>query len=218
MTILHKHVPFQIKAVEESGQFSGYGSVFGVKDSYGDIVLPGAFDASLAAHKENGTLPAMLWQHRTDQPIGGYTKMAEDDEGLLVEGEILIEAGELEARAHAHMKAGNINGLSIGYSLPADGWAWDKDKQAFLLKEIDLWEVSVVTFPANPEAQIQDVKSLLAKGQKPTLRQFEKFLREAGFSKSEAVGIAADGFGALDTGDGEEGKAIVEALHKLSFQ
>lgn len=217
MTMLHKDFPLRMKAVSDEGSFSGYGSVFGVKDSYGDIVMPGAFDDTLTAHKAAGTLPALLWQHNAGEPIGGYTKMEQDEEGLLVEGEILVAAGDLEKRAHAHMKAGNVKGLSIGYSLSADGWEWDKDKQAFLLKKIDLWEVSVVTFPANPEAQIQDVKSLLAKGSKPTIRQFERLLRDAGFSRSEAEGISANGYGAFETGDSDESKAILEALSKVNF-
>jgi len=131
MLIKKSNTPFEIKSISASGEFSGYGSVFGVKDSYSDIVLPGAFEKSLEQHKEKGTFPAMLWQHKTDEPIGFYTKMVEDEHGLYQEGKLLIEADPLAKRAHAHMKAGSVTGLSIGYTLV--DYAWDKKREAFLL-------------------------------------------------------------------------------------
>ena len=188
-------VPLKIKSVSETGEFSGYGSVFGTKDSYSDIVLPGAFAKSLSDWNEKGQLPALLWQHRMDEPIGIYTKMLEDDNGLYVEGRLLIDDDPLAKRAHAHMKAGSLSGLSIGYSL--NDYEWDKDKEAFLLKQIDLWEVSLVTFPANDEARISDVKNALRNGETPRPALVEKTLRDVGFSKSQAKAFMANGFKAL---------------------
>ena len=78
--------------------------------------------------------------------------MKEDDVGLYVRGRLLIDDDPLAKRAHAHMKAGSLTGLSIGYVLK--DWEYDRSKEAFLLKEIDLWEVSLVTFPSNDEARI----------------------------------------------------------------
>ncbi len=92
-----------------------------------------------------------------DEPIGVYTEMKEDDVGLYVRGRLLIDDDPLAKRAHAHMKAGSLTGLSIGYVLK--DWEYDRSKEAFLLKEIDLWEVSLVTFPSNDEARISDVKN-----------------------------------------------------------
>ena len=80
MTIEHSVRPFELKAIDEKGTFSGYGSVFGVEDSYGDIVAPGAFKRSLAEQKAKGRAPAMLWQHNTRQPIGAYKSMNKDRE------------------------------------------------------------------------------------------------------------------------------------------
>lgn len=128
-------VPLKLKSVSETGEFEGYGSVFGVKDSYGDIVVPGAFTKSLQTWKEKGRMPALLWQHQTAEPIGVYTEMKEDDVGLYVKGRLLIDDDPLAKRAHGHMKAGSITGLSIGYWL--NDWEYDKTKEAFLLKEID---------------------------------------------------------------------------------
>ena len=106
--------------------------------------MSGAFAASLRAWSDRKALPALLWQHRMDEPIGVYTEMKEDDVGLYVRGRLLIDDDPLAKRAHAHMKAGSLTGLSIGYVLK--DWEYDRSKEAFLLKEIDLWEVSLVTF------------------------------------------------------------------------
>src|SRR5690554_6468130 len=161
MTMLRKRldVPLTVKSVSETGEFEGYGSVFGVKDSYDDIVVRGAFEASLTAWKEKGRLPAMLWQHRIDEPIGIFTEMKEDDVGLYVKGRLLVNEDELARRAHAHLKAGSIGGLSIGCRLK--DYDYDGGKDAFILREIELWQVSLVTFPANDEARVSSVKSIL---------------------------------------------------------
>lgn len=107
-------VPLSLKSVSDSGEFEGYGSVFGVKDSHDDVVMSGAFAASLRAWSDRKALPALLWQHRMDEPIGVYTEMKEDDVGLYVRGRLLIDDDPLAKRAHAHMKAGSLTGLSIG--------------------------------------------------------------------------------------------------------
>ncbi|MGJ7380864.1 HK97 family phage prohead protease, partial [Morganella morganii] len=166
MTKQRLDIPLKIKSVTETGEFEGYGSVFGVKDSYSDIVVPGAFQASLSEWREKGGLPAMLWQHQISEPVGVYTEMREDDTGLYVKGRLLIEDDPLSKRAHAHLKAGSLSGLSIGYILK--DWEYDRSKGAFLLKEIDLWEVSLVTFPSNDEARVSDVKSAFARGDIPS--------------------------------------------------
>ena len=93
-------LPFEIKSISDSGEFTGYGSVFGVKDSYSDIVIKGAFTNSLNQWKLKGRLPALLWQHKMDEPIGYYTKMVEDDNGLYLEGQLLIDEDPLAKRAH----------------------------------------------------------------------------------------------------------------------
>lgn len=196
--------PLKIKSVSESGEFSGYGSVFGVEDSYGDVVVRGAFEQSLADHESKGRLPSLLWQHRMDEPIGVYTKMSEDDNGLYVEGRLLIDDDPQAKRAHAHMKAGSLSGLSIGYTLP-DGWEYDKEKDVFILRQIDLWEVSLVTFPANDDARVQDVKSALAHGDVPAPNKVERLLRDAGFSRRQAKALLSEGYKAISPRDAAEG-------------
>ncbi|HCR1107422.1 TPA: HK97 family phage prohead protease [Klebsiella aerogenes] len=207
-------VPLQIKAVSDSGEFEGYGSVFGVKDSYSDIVTAGAFSKSLDAWGQKGGLPALLWQHKQDEPIGVYTEMREDANGLFVKGRLLIDDDPLAKRAHAHMKAGSLSGLSIGYSLK--DYEYDKAKDAFMLKEIDLWEVSLVTFPANDEARISNVKSAIAAGELPRPREFERVLRDAGLSRTQAKAFMAEGYSALNPRDADA-EAALNVLKSITF-
>ncbi|CRY77085.1 HK97 family phage prohead protease [Yersinia intermedia] len=207
--------PLKLKSVSDSGEFEGYGSVFGVKDSYDDIVVPGAFIKSLNAWRDKNALPAMLWQHRMDEPIGIYTEMKEDDVGLFVKGRLLIDDDPLAKRAHAHMKAGSLTGLSIGYMLK--DWEYDRAKEAFLLKEIDLWEVSPVTFPSNDEARVSDVKSAFARGETPSPKSIERVLRDVGLSRTQAKAFMAEGYGAISLREADEINDALNALKSIKF-
>lgn len=213
---LNRHdVPLQIKAVGDSGEFSGYGSVFGNQDSYGDIVVKGAFEKSLDSWREKGSMPALLWQHDHAEPIGVYTSIKEDDHGLQVEGRLLIDDDPLAKRAHAHLKAGSLSGMSIGYTLP-NGWDYDSQKDAFMLKEIDLWEVSLVTFPANDAARVQNVKNIFDAGEFPEPKLVERYLRDAGFSRQQAKSFMAQGYKAMNQRDADTGldelKSLIQTL------
>lgn len=192
-------IPFEIKSISDTGAFTGYGSVFGVKDSYSDIVIKGAFTNSLNKWKEKGRLPALLWQHKMDEPIGYYTKMVEDDNGLYLEGQLLIDDDPLAKRAHAYMKAKSLSGLSIGYIL--NDYDYDKEKSAFILKDISLWEVSVVTFPANDEARIDNVKSIFESGDIPPPKEIERVLRDVGLSRTQAKAFMSEGYSSLKQRD-----------------
>jgi len=198
--------PLTIKSVSDTGEFEGYGSIFGNKDSYDDIILPGAFQKSLSAWSEKGRFPAMLWQHRMDEPIGVYTEMREDEMGLYVKGRLLVDDDPLAKRAHGHMKAGSLSGMSIGYML--GDWEYSREKEAWMIKEVDLWEVSLVTFPANEEARISNVKAAFERGETPRPSDVERALREAGFSKSQAQGFMAKGYGSIVPRDAERSAAL----------
>tara|TARA_B100001063_G_scaffold247320_1_gene292615 strand:+ start:9209 stop:9856 length:648 start_codon:yes stop_codon:yes gene_type:complete len=208
------HAGLKIKSVSDTGEFEGYGSVFGVKDSYSDIVVKGAFKKSLDRWAEKNSLPSLLWQHRMDEPIGIYTEMKEDENGLMVKGRLLIDDDPLAKRAHAHLKAGSITGLSIGYSL--NEYDYDNEKDAFILKDLDLWEVSLVTFPANEEARISDVKKALNGGEIPQPALVEKCLRDVGFSRSQSKAFMADGFKALRDADSDRIAALA-ALKSITI-
>lgn len=179
--------PLEIKELSEDGCFSGYGSVFGNEDFYGEVVEKGAFANTLKAKGPKGI--KLLWQHDPHEPIGYYTHMEEDEKGLFVQGQLLINDDPLAKRAWAHLRAGSLDGLSIGFNSVKS--RYDRDTDVLVLLELDLWEVSLVTFPANDLAQVSNVK---------TLRDFETFLRdEGGFSRSQACALARDGFDGLKT-------------------
>ena len=178
----HRAYALAIRAAGDDGTVEGYGSVFGVRDTYDDVIQPGAFATSLGAHRAAGTMPAMLWQHDPEEPIGVWTDMVEDEKGLRVKGRLVLDA-ERGRAAHALLKAGALNGLSIGFM--AKQWAYDRDTDVRTLTEIDLWEVSMVTFPAQARARITNVKSADVAGL-TTIRQAEKTLRDAGFSAGAA--------------------------------
>ncbi len=175
----------QIKATGDDGTVEGYGSVFGVRDNYDDVIAKGAFSGSLKDHKTAGTMPAMLWQHDADKPIGVWTEMVEDEKGLRIKGQLAMETVKGK-EAHALLKMGAINGLSIGFM--SKQWAYDRETEVRTLTEIDLWEVSLVTFPANEKARVTNVKSA---DEMATPKDAEKALRDAGFSKSDATAFVS---------------------------
>ena len=180
-----------IKAVEDDGKFSGYGSVFGVTDSYQEVVAPGAFTESLAEIKAKGRPVPVLWQHRSGQPIGVWDELTEDQKGLYGVGRLLIADLALAKEAHALMRVNAVSGLSIGYWVRES--SYDEVTGIRTLKKLDLVEISLVTFPANDDARIDAIKMKLAHGQLPSLPEFERLLREAGFSKTQAAVVANRG-------------------------
>jgi HK97 family phage prohead protease len=204
------------KDVADDGTFDGYGSVYGVVDTYQEVVAQGAFADSLAELAAKDRTVPVLWQHRQDQPIGVYTELREDETGLFVKGQLLIGEVAQAKEAHALMKAGAVTGLSIGYWVRES--SFDEKTGIRTLTKLDLVEVSLVTFPANDDARVEAVKFKLAHGELPTIREFEKLLREAGFSKSQAAVVAKDGLEVLlrreAAGDAtkEGARALSEAL------
>ncbi|MDO9638808.1 MAG: HK97 family phage prohead protease [Pseudotabrizicola sp.] len=143
--------PEQGLTVTGSGTVEGYASLFGLKDQGGDVVLAGAYAGSLKRLASAGAKVKMLWQHDAAQPIGVWDEVREDARGLWVKGRILTEVAR-GREAAALLAAGAIDGLSIGYrtvKAERDG------KGRRLLSELELWEVSLVTFPMLSEARVQ---------------------------------------------------------------
>lgn len=176
----------QIKAAGDDGTVEGYGSVFGVRDAYSDIVAKGAFKKSLSEHKAAGTMPAMLWQHNADEPIGVWTDMVEDDRGLSIRGKLALDTVRGK-EAHALVKMGALNGLSIGFY--SKSWQYDTENEVRTLTEVELWEVSLVTFPANRAARVTDIRSATEGVALP--KDAERILRDAGFSKADATAFVS---------------------------
>lgn len=201
-----------IKATGDDGSVEGYGSVFGVRDNYDDVIASGAFAQTLKDHKSAGTMPAMLWQHDSCEPIGVWTEMVEDGKGLKIKGKLALDTVRGK-EAHALLKMGALNGLSIGFV--SKQWAYDRDTEVRTLTEIDLWEVSLVTFPANEKARITGVKAADAAAI-TTVRQAEKALRDAGFSDDAAKAFVASVKRiALDERDAHGAAAAMKAANRL---
>lgn len=173
-----KHLDLAVKADGEAGEFTGYGSVFGNVDTYGDRIEAGAFAGSLATR-----MPKLVWQHDLYQPIGKWTEAKEDSHGLFLRGKLTLGV-EKGREAYELMKDGALDGLSIGYRTKTA----TNEGNVRVLKEIDLWEVSLVTIGANPDALVTGVKSDM------TERDFEALLRERGFTRTAAKAIIADGW------------------------
>lgn len=205
----HFDIVLDIKALSEDGTFEGYGSVFGVKDSYGDIVMPGAFAESLARHRAAGTMPAMLWQHDSDDVCGVWLEMSEDAVGLKVKGQLALKTA-YGSDAYELLKIKAIRGLSIGYVTEEE----EVDRVAGVTKltKLDLWEISLVTFPANTSATVTSVKSIEAI---VDLKSAEAYLRDVGMSRKEAVAFVSriKALPLSDSGDGEM-KQLLDALKR----
>lgn len=190
-----RNFTFDVKAVDEEGHFSGYGSVYNVIDAYREIVAPGAFAATLRKWAGRNRLPPALWQHRSAEPVGPFTKMVEDERGLYVEGQLLVKDVQRAREARALMQAKAVDGLSIGFNSVVE--EWNSETKLLTLKEIDLWEVSIVTFPANADSLVTEVRSMFTDGNVPSIKEIEEVLRDAGFSRSQAKAFVGHGYAGL---------------------
>lgn len=208
--------PFEVKELSTEGMFAGYASVFDIEDYYGDIVAKGAFKRTLGGKRKRQ--PALLWQHRTDEPIGVWDRMVEDEKGLFAEGRLAL-ATQRGREAYELLKIKAIYGLSIGFT-PIK-YIIDEDTGKRTLTDIDLWETSLVTFPANDAARIGQVRAVLNSGELPQPKLVEDVLRDAGFSIKQAKAIIAKGLSSLrlrdvvDDGDHED-PDIAVALQLLA--
>jgi HK97 family phage prohead protease len=192
-------------------RFKGYGAVFGNMDAYGDIIEQGAFEKTLKQSEKSGNFPSMLLQHggwgigaQDLMPVGVWDTLKEDTKGLASEGILAdIQRGQ-EAYTLLKMKPRPaITGLSIGYIPKKFTVGTKADEPRRLLHEIELIEISLVTFPANAKARVTGVKSL----EDFSERDFERLMQDAGLSRSEARVVINHGFKHLkamqDAGSGE---------------
>lgn len=207
-------IAFEYKATpddEESGIFTGYGSIFGNKDLGNDVVVEGAFAKSIG--KKGARAVKMLYQHRQDEPIGVFDEIIEDRRGLKVKGRLAM--GTQRGReVYELMKMGALDGLSIGYRVDPKGVDYDEKGKRRYLKSVDLMEISAVTFPMNPRARVQAVK-----GAERTVREWEELLRDAGsLSRNEAKAAASAVAKVLEQRDAvkEETPEVLDALSRFT--
>ena len=170
-------------AADGKRRIEGYAAVFGNRDSYGDIIMPGAFERSLRERPD----VKVLYQHNPREPIGKQERAVEDDFGLAVVG-ALTNTDLVTKTVVPLLLDGVITGLSIGYNVMEEDY--DGDLEAWLLKDIELFEWSPVTFPANELATISEVKELGTR-QAENLARFDRHaktlihLLEGFFTKSD---------------------------------
>jgi HK97 family phage prohead protease len=180
---LKDRIRLEIKAADtKTGEIEGMGSIFGEEDSYGDVIEKGAFEETLAS----GRSVKMLWQHDTRRVIGVWDKLEETEEGLYAKGRISNEISDgKDALAAARM--GAVDGLSIGFNIPPGGARFDEETEIRMISKIDLWELSLVTFPAAANARISGIKSMgFDEIDALDEKGIERALREAGLSRDGA--------------------------------
>lgn len=201
--------PFTVKSVDDAGTFEGHGAVFNelhptsswrLPPDWKDEIVPGSFAATLARHKRNGTMPAMLFMHQRGNLVGAWREMGEDADGLKVKGQVALSAkAPSDVSLYELLKLGGLNAMSIGFFVTKA--ALDEKKKIRTIQEIDVDEVSLVDIPGIDSARVTDVKSA-----SPALlkRKIEEALRDAGLSREEAKAFIADGFRALRDAAAEE--------------
>eukprot|EP01037_Dinobryon_pediforme_P009569 gene9569-9645_t len=150
-----KRAAVAVSALSQAGGFEGYASLFNVVDLGRDMVVPGAFGESLKARGAAGV--KLLWQHDAAQVIGSWLSIAEDGKGLFVRGQLNLDVAKAR-EVYALMKEGAVDGLSIGFRTQKS--VTDSATGVRRLQKLDLWEISIVTFPMLPNARVSSVKQL----------------------------------------------------------
>lgn len=185
----------EMKADADPGSFSGYGAIFGNEDALGDVIQKGAFKATLKTWKGRGKFPPMLLQHGIGGgffwgggaedllPVGQWTEMREDDHGLPVKGKLFALNTDKGQYIYEGLRSGVLDGLSIGYKTKQFVAGTRAGEPKRTITEVDLWEVSIVTFPANTEARVTAVKNLSV----AELRELEGILGDRGLSRTDRV-------------------------------
>ncbi len=194
-----KSIEFKVKSTDlEAGVVSGYASVFGNVDSYGDIVVKGAFGAFLKKAAETGKVIPVFYGHNMEDPkanIGKAVELREDDHGLFFKAQLDL-SGETYGRVvYEQLKDGRLDSMSFGYSV-IDAKMSDK---GYELKELELYEISVVPIPANREAMITEVKA----GRAISAKNMDLIRRAY-----EALGELLDAYGDEDPGNEEKSAGI----------
>jgi uncharacterized protein len=186
-----------LQTLTDDGVFEGYASLFDRTDLGHDVVAPGAFRNSLKLRGAAGI--RMLYQHDPAQPIGVWERIYEDGRGLFVRGRLTLDVPKARD-VRSLMKVGAIDGLSIGFKVVKG--RRDGTSGLRRLTDVDLWEISIVTFPMLPDARITTIKQRSIGGIRPTAREFERWLvREAGFTTPEARAVVRAGLPGLQSLD-----------------
>ena len=202
---------------EDYGQFEGYASVFENIDLGNDVIKTGAFAKSIKQRTHKGI--KLLYQHKSDMPIGVFDEIKEDSHGLYVKGRLALKT-QAGRDAYELLKMGALDAMSIGFRANPKEISYDKRSQKRTIGEVDLLEISLVTFPMNPEALVRSVKA-----QEVTIREWENGMRDAfNLSRSEAKVAAKAVYQVFDEKadsemlDGiQKSTELVEAIKNLTL-
>lgn len=208
-------VPVELKmdpnnSTEQYGVFEGYGSMFGNTDLGNDVIEKGAFRESLMNRPPEKV--KLLYQHKSDMPIGVFDEIREDENGLYVKGRLALKtkAGQ---EAYELLKMGALDGLSIGFKTDPKNVSYEERGKVRRIKKVDLMEVSLVTFPMNPKATVR-----LVKGEDISIREWEKGLRDAfQLSRSEAKLCAKALEDCFDQREADPTSELVDAIKNLTL-
>lgn len=208
-----KHMEVQctnIKALDsEAGTFSAYGNTFDIVDHAGDLSIKGCFKNTINNHVKNGTMPKFLGQHQGRMmPLGIITKMEEDDTGLLFEGKFCLDT-QAGKEAYALVKMGAIDQFSIGYNTIKE--SFDNTKGINYLLEVDVKEISLVTFACNENSRLQSVKSAIDAGEEITPRMLQDTLRDVYGLSKRASEAAINAIKATEKAESEE-ELVVKSI------
>lgn len=197
-------VPFEVKSVDDAGNFEGYASVFNNIDLGDDLIEPGAFVKVKTTRA--GRLKLALFHDLTR--LVGSAEFQQDDYGLFLRGRVNLNVSYARD-AYELMKEGTLDSMSIGFNIMKDAMEQREGRQIRIIKQAELWEASIVPFGMNPEAQVTSVKS--------DIRLFESALRERmGLSQKEAAAVASLGYPAIHRDGEDAATATVEELKLLS--
>lgn len=192
-------VPLEIKSLADDGTFEGYASLFNRPDLGQDVVAPGAFTESLA--KRPARAVKMLYQHDPGEPIGVWDHIAEDAKGLFVRGRLLLDVSRAR-EVLALIREGAIDGLSIGFKMVSA--RRDAGTGVRRIAKVDLWEISVVTFPMLPEARVARRHAPPARTR--TAKEFERWLMSDGcLTQREAQAFLTHGLRGLNALESSRG-------------
>ena len=178
----------QIKTVSGTRKFTAYGNVKNVEDLAGDVALDGCYAESIKIHKQKGTAPILFWGQKHDSlPIGGIDTFEEDSKGFLIEGDFAPTTMGKDIEILA--ERGDIKMLSMGYNVLDE--MYDAKKNVNYLKSVHVKEVSFVNFACNEDSVMVSIKSQMAEGILPSVREIERLLRDGGMSRKQAMAICS---------------------------
>ena len=206
-----KHFELRVKAAEEEGRIAGYASVFGNKDSYGDVVVKGAFKSFLSRIADTGKVVPVFYGHNMEDPkanIGRVLSLAEDDYGLKFDAQLDLSGDTYGRIVYEQLKDGRLDSMSFGYQV----LDYSVEKDATELKELELFEISVVPIPANPAALVTEVKA----GRAISAKNMD-LIRRAYEALGELLNAYGDDPEIVDDG-GQKGVPLAEIMALLGVE